>query len=95
MAVGTSFVQETNGSLLYMPIFDYECPACGSVSEIRVAKFDDKPVCPQCGYDKLRKLPAVFSPMNDAAPDTPCGGDCGAAGSGHHCCNGCCHHGGH
>ncbi|MBO7741645.1 MAG: hypothetical protein J6S21_03745 [Victivallales bacterium] len=76
-----------------MPIFDYECPACGSVSEIRVVRFDDQPSCPACGYEKLRKLPAVFSSVSSEAAGPDCGG-CRESG-GHQCCGGCCHHGGH
>ena len=44
-----------------MPLYEYECEACGSRFE-RIQKFSDPPVdrCPTCGEGKVRKL--VSSP---------------------------------
>jgi putative FmdB family regulatory protein len=44
-----------------MPLYEYECPACGHRFE-RIQKFSDSPLaeCPKCGKKKLDKL--VSSP---------------------------------
>ena len=44
-----------------MPLYEYECEACGQRFE-RIQKFSDSPVdvCPNCGEKKLHKL--VSSP---------------------------------
>src|SRR6476659_6247727 len=40
-----------------MPIYEYECEACGNRFEL-IQKFSDPPVeiCPKCGEPKVRKL---------------------------------------
>ena len=40
-----------------MPIYEYECEACGNRFEL-IQKFSDPPVeiCPKCGQPKVRKL---------------------------------------
>jgi len=40
-----------------MPIYEYECEACGHRKEA-LQKISDKPLtdCPECGQDELRKL---------------------------------------
>jgi putative FmdB family regulatory protein len=40
-----------------MPIYEYECAACGARFE-RIQKFSDPPVevCPNCGEKKVQKL---------------------------------------
>ena len=44
-----------------MPLYEYECDACGARFEL-IRKFSDPPltVCPTCGKEKVRKL--VSSP---------------------------------
>jgi putative FmdB family regulatory protein len=44
-----------------MPLYEYECDACGSRFEL-IRKFSDPPltVCPKCGAEQVRKL--VSSP---------------------------------
>ena len=77
-----------------MPLFDYECPSCGNVSEIRVAKYDDQPACPHCGATGLKKLPSLFA-TGTALPDCAHADSCADAQhvAQHHCCgNCCCHH---
>ncbi|GMR08075.1 MAG: zinc ribbon domain-containing protein [Gammaproteobacteria bacterium] len=40
-----------------MPIYEYECEACGHRKEA-LQKISDEPLtdCPECGQDELRKL---------------------------------------
>ena len=40
-----------------MPIYEYECEACGHRFEL-IQKFSDPPIdtCPKCGQPKVRKL---------------------------------------
>lgn len=41
-----------------MPLYDFRCSACQTVSELLV-KPSDAPVCPQCGGSSLEKLIAL------------------------------------
>jgi putative FmdB family regulatory protein len=68
-----------------MPLYEYECDACGYRFE-QIQKFSDPPadVCPTCGERKVRKLmssPAIkfkgsgfyindYAPKGTAGPDT-------------------------
>jgi len=42
-----------------MPLYEYECEACGKRFE-RIQKFSDPPIdlCPHCGESRVRKLPS-------------------------------------
>jgi putative FmdB family regulatory protein len=43
-----------------MPMYDYECPACGSVFEVIVFRGSDPPPsCPRCGRGQTRRLMAA------------------------------------
>ena len=46
-----------------MPIFEYKCGSCGTVSEflVGVAKEKEKILCEDCGSNHMMK---VFSPMS-------------------------------
>ena len=67
-----------------MPMYEYECGACGHRFE-QIQKFSDSPIkiCPSCGKRKVQKL--VSSPaikfkgsgfyINDYAPKTATGTD--------------------
>ncbi len=52
-----------------MPIFEYECKSCGSVTEFLVKSPAAMPAlaCKECGSKKLRKL---FSPISIAVRDS-------------------------
>lgn len=41
-----------------MPLFDFKCPDCGDITELRVGS-EETPECPKCQVP-LEKLPAVF-----------------------------------
>lgn len=45
-----------------MPIYEYECEACGHTFE-KIQKFSDEPLekCPKCKKNKLKKLVSVSS----------------------------------
>lgn len=40
-----------------MPIYEYQCEACGHQEEV-IQKISDKPLtkCPECGKNKMKKL---------------------------------------
>lgn len=39
-----------------MPLYDYDCPACGHRSEVMHGVHDAGPAtCPRCGSDRIRK----------------------------------------
>ena len=45
-----------------MPLFDYRCKRCDSVTEVLVrGSGDGKPVCESCGGDSLERLLSPFS----------------------------------
>lgn len=64
-----------------MPIYEYECGACGhSFEELIRAESDEKSLaCPSCGARKNRRRPSVFSPHGASATPLPRGG-CGRCG---------------
>jgi putative FmdB family regulatory protein len=40
-----------------VPIYDFKCQECGTVSEILLRSADDQAVhCPDCGSDSMEKL---------------------------------------
>lgn len=45
-----------------MPIYVYECRACGCVSEQLILKRDESPDPCDCGSQDLHKLPTTASP---------------------------------
>jgi len=55
-----------------MPLFEYECPACGKRFELLV-RADTRPACPGCGSKKLEKLlSAHAAPPAALAGPPPC-----------------------
>ena len=65
-----------------MPIFEYRCPDCGTLSEILVAASEDKPRCNGCGSDELEKMISAHSSMSGlAASKFPDPGDTACCGS--------------
>ena len=50
-----------------MPLFEYECKACGSRFEVLV-RGTEQPRCPKCGGDHLEKCLSVFAVSTKAAP---------------------------
>ena len=57
-----------------MPIYEYECGACGAHVERLVRRKDDIPgACPKCGAKKMKKIFSAFavtksSPSGDMGP---------------------------
>ncbi len=63
-----------------MPIYEYECPACGSTFEqlIRSERDERAAMCPQCGSRKISRRLSVFAthaaPSKASAPRAGCEG---------------------
>ncbi len=74
-----------------MPIYEYECESCHHEFELLI-RGDEKPVCPQCGKQKVRKQLSVPSAPVSAsnAPPSCAGPQCGA----NSCCGKSCGLGG-
>ena len=55
-----------------MPIFEYECSACGTVTEelVGVGSGQTKPRCEKCGSRRLRKLMSAASVQVKATQPT-------------------------
>jgi putative FmdB family regulatory protein len=53
---GFQYVSDTAGGS-YMPIYEYQCRACGRRFELRQS-FSDEParLCPHCGVEDVRRL---------------------------------------
>lgn len=75
-----------------MPIFEYECPACGRVFE-ELALGHQEPACPDCGAAP-RRLLSASSPLTGkergALPDARGHGCCGDRPKGKGCVPGSC-----
>ncbi len=81
-----------------MPIYEYRCAKCGTVTEVLHLGREEAPSCKSCGSTELTKLMSApnismggCSPSFDASPGSCCGspdmcgmpGSCGSPGS---CC---------
>lgn len=81
-----------------MPMFEYRCSACGTVSEFLVGVTADEPdiVCDSCGSTKLEKKISAMSftiKGGSSAPERfPIAGQCACGGeqSGGTCGGGSC-----
>lgn len=71
-----------------MPLFEYRCKSCASVSEHLVGVGSDNPAlaCPECGSKKLDRMISLVSVNRGAEPAMCCGGH--VAGE----CEGACEH---
>ena len=68
-----------------MPLYEYECAACGAAFELLV-RSSEKPACPECGSVRLEKqfsVPAAPIASGGSLPlaERPFGG-CGKPGCG-------------
>jgi len=58
-------------NLRQMPIYEYDCDACGHRFE-KLVQTDDAVACPECQSDKVTKRFSVFaSNGGDSAPPAP------------------------
>ena len=69
-----------------MPIYEYECSACGARTEAlrAMAQADAVIACESCGSHKTRRVQSVFSPSAGShveLPVGPCGQACEQASS--------------
>ncbi len=67
-----------------MPLYEYKCGDCGTVSEHLTGVGGDEPdlSCVSCGSHSLNKMISIVSVSRGAAPDTCCGGMGHAHGGG-------------
>ncbi len=71
-----------------MPLFDYLCEECGSVSELLMNVSSDHPQCSSCGSPNLKKLLSAHSSLSGASQfRMPGVGDTGCYGSQPHQAN--------
>ncbi len=64
-----------------MPLFSYQCAACGAQHEILV-RGDQRPACPECGSKALEKQASRFAAISAAPAEPACAsGACAAASS--------------
>ncbi len=49
-----------------MPLYDYRCNDCNKTFELLVKRFD-RPVCPECGGQKLDKQVSLPAPPGQTA----------------------------
>ena len=73
-----------------MPLYEYECSACGHLFERLLSMGDDAPGCPSCESEHVMRRISMF------AASTSSGGFRSSAPSGGGCaCGGSCMCGGH
>ena len=65
-----------------MPIYEYECPGCGSAFEKRVSfsESDEKQVCPKCGNQHARRQLSVIGGISGGSVSTISAPSCGPVG---------------
>ena len=54
-----------------MPIYEYECPDCGTIFEVILDVKGPAPSCPDCGKSRCRRLmaaPAIHVKTDQATP---------------------------
>ena len=71
-----------------MPVYEYDCKACGHVSEsLRPMRDADAPIaCESCGSKRTKRAHSVFAAATSTAAEVPvpmggCGNCPGAGGS--------------
>lgn len=66
-----------------MPIYEYECAACGEEFETLVRSMSDaeRQKCPECGSTRCRKVFSVFAAQGTASKASSGGGcaDCSSS----------------
>jgi putative FmdB family regulatory protein len=72
-----------------MPLFEYQCDACGGRFEALLKSAADKPgACPDCGSRKVKRQLSAFSPGASVPAGASCRtGECAARSS---CPTGAC-----
>ena len=65
-----------------MPLYDYLCLKCGSISEFLIAGSGDQPRCLECGGQELKRMLSPHSTLSGAGKSTfPGAGDTACCGS--------------
>ena len=65
-----------------MPLFDYQCEKCGSVSEVLLNVSSGPTHCAYCGSPKMKKLVSAHSTLSgEPSSKLPGAGDTGCCGS--------------
>ena len=65
-----------------MPLFDYQCEKCGSVSEVLLNVSAGPLQCVYCGSPKMKKLVSAHSSLSGVpSSKLPGAGDTGCCGS--------------
>lgn len=72
-----------------MPIYEYQCEACGEEFEELVGAAADSPACPNCGSDKTGKLMSCCR-HRGAAPTGAYGASSSSGGGCAGCSGGSC-----
>ena len=64
-----------------VPIYEFDCPACGKRFDELVSTSDERVPCPHCGSQEVVKRFSTFSPGTaaPAAETMPCGAPAAAA----------------
>lgn len=57
-----------------MPVYEYVCEKCGKQFELLLRTSEEKPTCPSCESDRLRKLFSVCGLNFGTAPGSGGGG---------------------
>jgi len=55
-----------------MPIYEYECEACGAAQEVIAHRGQEPPPCAACGASRLRRKVSTFAVGTSRDPDVFC-----------------------
>jgi len=55
-----------------MPIYEYECAACGEVQEVIARRDQEPPPCAKCGAHDLQRKISAFAIGTSRDPDVFC-----------------------
>lgn len=65
-----------------MPLYEYECSACGNRFETLVNSSNTETACPSCNSADVKKLLSVFAAGSSGSTATPACGNAGCGSSG-------------
>lgn len=50
-----------------MPLYEFECEACGKIFEVLMKRDEGFPSCPSCGSTEIIKVPSLFGFQDKSA----------------------------
>ena len=64
--------RKTVGQVIEMPLYEYRCEKCGTVTEVLAQRGAAAPTCPKCGAKKLTRERSTFAIGTSSKPESFC-----------------------